>query len=266
MQMAKPNRIAKLKEKLNRNEPVIGSMVNFGDSAISELLASIGYDLIWIETEHTALDKKDIQLHMMAIQGAGAAAIVRVPWNDPVMVKPILDMGADGIIFPMIRTAADASLAVSSCVYPPLGIRGYGPIRASRYGIVGQNEYMNGCDIFKIMQIEHVEGVENLEDIVGTAGVDAIIVGVNDLSASIGRLGEPDHPEVKQLLATIGEVAGKTGIPFAAALYNPKGIQEWIELGINWIVVGGDIGFLKKSAEDALSGTKELFGKHGTSK
>ncbi|MCL5070537.1 MAG: aldolase/citrate lyase family protein [Actinobacteria bacterium] len=121
------NNLNRLREKFSKNELVIGTIVSTNCPTNSEILCRCGYDFIWIDGEHGAMDNVDIDLHIMAVSGSGCAPIVRVRWNDPVIVKPILDMGPAGIIFPWIRKAQDAELAVSSCKYPPKGIRGYGP-------------------------------------------------------------------------------------------------------------------------------------------
>jgi len=109
----------KIKEKIKEKELVIGTILESNDNCIAELMGKVGFDFVWIDGEHGPLDKKEILYHIMAAQGAGLAAFVRVAWNDPVLVKPILDMGADGIIFPFIRNAEDAEKAVNSCLYPP---------------------------------------------------------------------------------------------------------------------------------------------------
>jgi len=129
------NAIKNIKEKIKKKIPIIGTLVSINDSSITELLCDIGFDFIWIDMEHTPIVKKDVHFHIMAAKGTGAATFVRVAWNDPILVKPILEMGPSGIIFPFIRTASEARKAVSSCLYPPKGIRGFGPRRSIKYGI-----------------------------------------------------------------------------------------------------------------------------------
>ena len=123
--MAEQNRIKKLIEEKGF---FTGAHIRCQDPCMSELLANGGYDVLWIENEHSFLDKKTTYLHVLAAQAGGAAAVVRVAWNDPVLVKPVLEMGVDGVIFPLISSAEDALKAVASCLYPPEGIRGFGPI------------------------------------------------------------------------------------------------------------------------------------------
>lgn len=110
---------------------------------LTEALAMSGFDAVWIDMEHTAIGKEALLNNLIAIRAGGAASFVRVPWNDPVQTKPLIDMGIDGIIFPYIRTVEDAKLAVASCAYPPEGIRGYGPLRSLEYGKISKQEYVD---------------------------------------------------------------------------------------------------------------------------
>jgi len=252
----------KIKEKIKEKELVIGTVLISNNNCVAELMGKVGFDFVWIDGEHAPLDKKEILYHIMAAQGAGSAAFVRVAWNDPVLVKPILEMGVDGIIFPYIRNVKDAEKAVSSCLYPPRGIRGSGPIRAIAYGVDDESEYIKKSSslVWKILQIEHIDAVNNLDEILNVEGVDAIMVGPMDLSGSIGLLGQIDHPEVKKLFDKIAKKAKEHNIPFgAAAGYNLKTINEWVTRGINWIAVCDDYSLVIKSAKDILKDIGEIL-------
>lgn len=254
--------LEKIKSKIQEKKPVIGTHVALGDIMVSEMLALVGFDFVWIDTEHTAMSREDVLHHIIAVNGAGSAPFVRVPNVDPILVKPILEMGPAGIVFPNVKNRGEAELAVKSCLYPPEGIRGFGPIRAQRYGLTDTLQYVkeSSSQVWKIMQIEHVEAVNNLEEILDVDGVDAIVVGSNDLSGSIGLLGQTDHPEVKKLMDLIGQKASKSSKPFGVSMgYNPRVIKEWIARGIQWIGAGGDTGYLFGAAREALNGTMELF-------
>lgn len=249
-------------KKIKKKKPVIGTVVEFTDSSITELIGKIGYDFVWIDGEHGPFDKKDLLLHIRAAQGAGSAAFVRIPWNDPVLVKPILEMGPSGIIFPFIRTAEEAKKAVSSCIYPPKGIRGFGPIRAIKYGMIDTQAYIEkeSSKMWKIIQIEHVEAVNNLDEILKVEGIDAIIVGPMDLSGSIGLLGQTDHNEVKKMFDIITEKALNAGVPVGACIGDDiKSIKAWANRGVNLIGVGVDFRFLLNSAQKAFNNTKNIF-------
>ena len=201
----------KFRVKLALNEPLIGTHVSSTDSGLVELLGIIGFDYIWIDMEHTGLDKKEVLSHIIAAQGSGAAALVRIPWNDPVLAKPILEMGPDAIVFPFIRSVQEAKQAIASCLYPPKGIRGYGPSRVSY--LPREHSYLESYEeeLFKILQIEHIDAVNCLEEIVKLEGLDALVVGPMDLSASVGKLGQLHDPEVMAMFERIGEIANAAG-------------------------------------------------------
>lgn len=248
-----------LTKKIKSGQRLAGTCVTFADPAVSEMLAMTGLDILWIDMEHTSLDKRDVQLHLMAIRGTGASALVRVAWNDPVLVKPLLDMGADGIVFPFVRTAEDARLAVRSCLYPPQGVRGFGPVAAARYGMTDNKKYIeaSGKNIWKVIQIEHVDAVDNLEQIVAVDGVDAILVGPNDLSASAGRIGQYDHPEVVRLFDRIAAIARNSHIPFGVATYGETAVNNWLQRGVDWIILGTDFLFMRDKALASLQSFRE---------
>jgi 2-keto-3-deoxy-L-rhamnonate aldolase RhmA len=257
------NELDRIKFKLKSGEPVIGTSVNLTDSSITELLGSIGYDFIWIDMEHTGNDKKDVLQHIIAAKAAGTASFVRIAWNDPVLAKPILDMGPDGIIFPFIRSAEEARLAIKSCIYPPKGQRGFNPIRAVRYGVDNVAEYIEDCEnrIFKMIQIEHIDAVDCMKEITEIEGIDALIVGPMDLSGSVGKLGKTRDKELLKIMDKIAAIGAKSKIPLGVAIgYSPVDIQEWINRGIKIISVNGDTGFLLEAGKQTLMQTRRLFG------
>jgi len=250
----------KVKSKLEKNEIVIGSVVSMADYTISERLGFAGYDFLWIDAEHNGLDYKDILMHIISASSGGAASFVRVRDNDPAIVKPILDMGVDGIIFPLIKTVDDAKKAVASCTYPPKGIRGVGPGRAVRYGMDNVMDYLlNKAEstIFKILQVEHVDCVNNLEEIVKVPGIDVLMIGPSDLSASVGLMEQIEHPTVLGMIDKICRVGLDSGICVGAFTgSNPRVIDLFIERGVKMICIGGDSGFLMSGARKALETVK----------
>lgn len=255
--------VDKLNEKIAKGEPVIGAHVYLADSSVSEMLGIMGNEFLWIDWEHSALDKSQIQSHLIAAKAAGIAAFVRIPWNDHVLAKPVLEMGPDGIIFPMIKTAGEAKDAVAACAYPPKGARGFGPRRASRYGMMPGSEYFEQVDssFWKIMQIEHIEAVVNLDEILKVEGVDTIVVGPNDLSGSVGLLGQLRHPEVMKLFDEIAEKCKKAGKPFGTSIgWNRQNVEDWKRRGASWIACGSDTGYIFEAGLGTLNGVKEIFG------
>lgn len=174
---------------------------------------------------------------MMIINGAGVTGLVRVPWNEPVIIKRILDLGADGIVVPMVTTASDVVQAVSASRYPPEGIRGFGPRRPSRYGRFFQ-EYINGPakEIIVLVQIEHIKGVENLDEILSVCGLDGILIGSQDLSGSMGLLGEPDHHKMLKTIETVIKTSRAKKVPVGAACgETPESALTWFKSGVQFV-------------------------------
>ena len=256
-------KIGVINEKIARKEPVIGTHISLCDASVTEMLGDMGNEFVWIDWEHSALDRQHIQSHLIAARAGGMAAFVRVPWNDPVLVKPILEMGPDGIVFPMVRTVEEAKAAVAACTYPPKGIRGFGPRRANAYGMISGDEYLAKVDssFWKIMQIEHIEAVKNLDEILKVEGVDTIVVGPNDLSGSIGLLGQTRHPDVMALLDEIAEKCNKANKPFGTSIgYNKLSVEDWKRRGTAWIACGGDAGYIFEAGLNTLNNVKNIFG------
>jgi 2-keto-3-deoxy-L-rhamnonate aldolase RhmA len=244
-----------IRAKLQRQEPLFGTVVSMLDAGVSEMLGYAGFDFLWIDMEHTALTKADVLAHLIATSSGRTAGFVRVPWNDPVLVKPLLDMGPDGIIFPMIRTADDARLAVSACEYPPKGIRGCGPRRAVRYGMDDVAAYLrDDCrSCWKIIQIEHVDCVKNLDEIARVPGIDCWMIGPTDLSGSVGCLGREGAPEVQCLLDEIAEKAARHGVVLGAFTGDdPGALSRWKARGVRLFTLGGDTGYLMSAARYSL--------------
>ena len=254
-------RLDRIKKKIEEKKPVIGTHVRWTDSSVAEILAISGYDYIWIDGEHGAMSIETINNHLRAIQPYGTAAFVRVPWNDPVLVKPYLEMGVDGIIFPWILTKEDAEKAVASCCYPPVGIRGFGPGRGNLYGFMNIDEYLEEAkQIWKIIQIEHITAVENLDEILSVKGIDAVIVGMQDLSGSMGILTKIKQPELKAQCDFIGEKCKAAGIPFGVSMfYDEEIVADWFRRGASLMTSGGDQDFICGGARANLKDVNALF-------
>src|SRR5207253_437060 len=157
------------------------------DPTVTEALAG-ALDFVWVDMEHNPLTLTAVQGHILAAKGTEATVLVRVAWNDPVLIKPVLDMGAAGVIVPLVRTAEDVRRAVAACLYPPEGIRGFGPRRPSNYGRLGGPEFCRDANarILPMVQVEHIQAVENIEAIVAVPGLASIALGPNDLAGSMG--------------------------------------------------------------------------------
>ena len=239
----------------NRGKLTIGTHIRSQDPCMSELLANLGYDMIWVENEHSSLDHWQTTLHVLAAQAGGAAAIVRVPWNDPVRIKPILEMGVDGIVVPMICSAQEARDAIAACTYPPRGVRGMGPIRANNYGLVDTAEYLANADrqIFKILQVEHIDGVNHIEEILDVPGVDAVIVGQFDLSGSLGILGQIYDERNLAQIRKVFSACRRRGIPCGISSEpTQQALDLWTGMGIDFVFMCHEYEWVRNAAGGAL--------------
>jgi 2-keto-3-deoxy-L-rhamnonate aldolase RhmA len=257
--------LEKIRQKLQSGGLLCGANVVFSESAVSELYGFAGCDYVWIDMEHGSLTHKDVEHHIIASHSGGAAAFVRIPWNDQVMVKRIIDMGPDGIIFPFIRTVKDAEDAVSACSYPPKGIRGWNPIRASQYGLADTDWYIQnaGSLVWKILMIEHIDAVNNLEGILKVPGIEAIMIGPSDLSGSMGQLLQNDTKEFWDIIKRITDLARAAKMVIGVAI--PPNLArdrlcKWLDYEVNFISFGQDSHLLSSIVKDNLANINEVYG------
>lgn len=240
-----------LREKLAAKPPVLGTCITFFDPTVTEALTQV-LDFVWIDAEHNPMSLERIQAHIMATKGTRTTPLVRVAANDPALIKPVLDIGAAGIIVPLVKTAEDVKLAVAACRYPPEGIRGYGPRRPGDYGRLGGPDFLKQANesVLTIVQIEQREAVENLDAILAVPGLASVMVGPNDLAASLGYAGQPTHPEVTRVIESIAAKANQAGIPAGIAVgSDPEVLAGWLDRGFSWVAIGADFLLLVNSAK-----------------
>ena len=251
------NKAQMLREKFSRHELVIGAHVFFNDPAITETFGYMGFDYVWIDGEHCAFDKASLLSHTVGAYAGNTASIVRVEWNDPVLIKPVLEMGIDGLILPMVCSAEEARAAVAACSYPPKGVRGFGPRRANQYGALSTAEYLDNVDasFLRILQIEHKTAIENLDEILAVPGIDALVVGPNDLSASYGYLGDVTNPFMQTIYDEVAAKCKKAGMPFGVSLGpgNKEFIAQWVKRGVSLISCVDDISAVNAASIDMLN-------------
>lgn len=221
----------------------------------------LGFDMLWIDMEHTSIDKDRLLGNLIAAHSGGTPAFVRIPWNDMVLAKPVIDMGPDAIIFPYIRTADDARRAVAACEYPPKGIRGYGPLRALDYGAIPQVDFVDReyRKMWRVIQIEHIDAVNHLEEICDVEGIDAFIVGPNDLSGSVGHIGRVTHPDMMPIYDHLSAILRKRGKCFGVSMgFIPEVIDQWLTRGARMIFAGNDVGYVYEGASAVKQGLLDL--------
>jgi 2-keto-3-deoxy-L-rhamnonate aldolase RhmA len=247
------------REKLAAGKPVLGTCITFFDPTVTEALTQV-LDFVWIDTEHNPMSLERVQGHLMATKGTQTVPIVRVPANDPVLIKPVLDIGAAGVIVPLVKTADDVRLAVAACRYPPEGIRGFGPRRPAGFGARGGPEFcqLANRSIITIVQIEQREALENLDAILAVPGLTSIVVGPNDFAASLGYTGQPRHPDVLRAIDMVIAKSKTARIPMGLAVGDdPEILAEWLDKGVNWLSIAADFALLVRRAAQVTGALRD---------
>jgi len=243
-----------------------GAWVQIGHPAIGEIFAAAGFDWVCVDLEHGALDLHDAANIFRAVEARGSLPIARLPANDPVWIHRTLDAGAQGLIVPMVNTAAQAEAAVREAKYPPRGARGFGYSRANDHGL-RFDAYRAGAndEIPLIMQIEHHEAVANLESILDVPGVDGVFIGPLDLSGSLGIPGQLGHPDMQAALARYRTVCAARGKAYGLHIVRPddEQIRRAVTEGYTLIALGLDNVFLHDGARAALAATRSAAGRGG---
>ncbi len=250
-----------LKQKLSKNELAVGGWIMIGHPVVGEIMARAGYDFVAIDIEHSAITTREMEDLIRAIQYGGAPAIVRLTNNDENLIKRVMDSGATGIIIPLVRTADEMRRGVAAMYYPPKGTRGVGLARAQKWGFTnGLPDYQTWLEKegVCIAQIEHIEAVDNLEDILSVPGVDGYILGPYDLSASMGLIGQLDHPDVKAAIARVAEIGKKLNKPGGIHVVEPdvSRLKEAIALGFKFLAYSIDTRILDMTVRTALKEVK----------
>ena len=233
----------------------IGSWVTIGNSSVVEVMADAGFDWLCIDLEHSVIDYSQAQQLIIAIQGKGLKAFVRIGENNALIIKRILDAGADGIIVPNIKSLEEAKKAVNALKYPPIGERGVGLARAQGYGF-GFDKYLNETanQVKLILQIEHYNAINDLESILQLEGVDGTFIGPYDLSGSLGKPGKWDDAEVISFLEKYEVTVKKYNklIGFHVVPPDFKLVLEKLDKGYNFIAFSFDLNFLGQMIRNEL--------------
>ena len=244
----------RLSNILTDEGPAVGNWISIGHPAIAEISAVPGFDFVVIDTEHTSIGIETLEDMIRAVEAgdSGVEPIVRIPWNDPVRIKRVLDLGAAGVMIPMIETVEAAEDAVNAMRYPPRGIRGVAPARASEYGQRFE-EYFAAANeqIVTIVQIETEQGVNNVDEIAAVDGLDAIVVGHGDLSSSLGVFGEWDSDPFRDALITVLNAGKRSETPVGMLATDHKEIHRWADAGVDFMIVGGDMFYLIQGSNAA---------------
>jgi len=248
-----PNMKNDFRKRLLAGEKLVGTMLTLPVPSVAEILAQSGFDWLFVDWEHGPFETGDIQAVLQAVNGV-TACIVRVPSASELPIKKALDLGADGIIAPQVNSVEQARLVVDSSRYAPAGSRGVGLARAHGYGMNFQ-EYVEQANqrISVVVQAEHILAVENIESIVQVEGIDAVLIGPYDLSASMGKMGQLDDPSVVEAIERVTNVCQQAGKPLGIFGVSANAVLPYIERGYTLIVAGVDTLMLGNAAKKIRS-------------
>lgn len=245
----------------------LGTWLMSGNSASAEAMGCVGFDWLVVDMEHVPIDYRDAYQILQAIAGTRAVPVVRLAWNDAVMVKRALDIGAQTLMFPFVQNADEARRAVASTKYPQSGektpgTRGYAAMhRGSRYGTLADYGSRANDAITCMIQLETPAAIEQLEAIAAVEGVDALFMGPGDLSAAMGHLGNMAHPDLQAALKNAAERARAIGKPIGIVGPTPEMVQKFIEYGYNYVAIASDMGMMMRQANAFFAAMKPALAK-----
>ena len=247
------------KRALRESRPLLGFWSGLGSCTATEILADAGLDWILIDTEHAPNETPAVADQLRAVGAGPTAAVVRPAWNDAVLIKRILDLGAQTLLVPYVQTPAEAAQAVSAVRYAPQGMRGVASVhRANRYGRIQDYFTRANDEMCVIVQLETAAALQALEAIAGVDGVDALFIGPSDLSASLGHPGNARHPAVREAIEHACRRAAALSIPIGILAPVEEDAREFLRMGFRFVAIGGDIVALRRGVDELLARFREF--------
>jgi 4-hydroxy-2-oxoheptanedioate aldolase len=238
------------KRALSAGKAQIGLWSSLSSSYTVEVIAGAGFDWILLDSEHSPADLENLLAQLQAAAPYPSHSVVRVPWNDMVTIKRVLDIGAQSLLVPYVSTAAEAKSAVSFTRYPPAGVRGVaGTTRATRFGRVKDYARRAHEEICVLVQVETEPALDSIEEICGVEGIDGVFIGPADLHASMGFVGEIANAKVKPLIDKAIRRIRKAGKAPGILTPNEADARHWLQCGALFVAVGADVGILARGAE-----------------
>lgn len=242
-----PNRF---RQRLLSGETLIGSWCGLANPITTEVLGLAGFDWLLLDGEHAPNDITTFVPQLMALKGSPSAPVVRPPCNEPVIIKRLLDIGFYNLLIPFVETEEEARRAVASTRYPPAGIRGVSVShRSNMYGSQADYNLTINDNISVLVQIETQQAVDNIDAIAAVDGVDGIFVGPGDLSAALGYLGQPAHPEVVKVIKYIFDRTKAAGKPSGILAPVEADARRYLEWGAGFVAVGSDLGVFRAATQ-----------------
>ena len=245
------------KQALANQQAQIGLWVSLANPYSTEICAGAGFDWLLLDSEHSPNDLRSIMAQLQTVAGYPCHAVCRLPIGDSTLIKQYLDMGAQTLLVPMVDTPEQAKALVQACRYPPDGFRGMGGARASRWGRYPRYVLEANAQVCLLVQAETRLAMSNLDAILATEGVDGVFIGPADLSASLGHVGNPGHPEVQAAIE--GAITGITRAGKAAGILTPDTTlaQRYLDLGATFVAVGLDTVLLVRGTNALVSQFKK---------
>jgi len=248
-----------LKRKLAEREHALGFWLSLNSIAVTEMAAGAGWDWLLLDLEHVLHNEQTVEHHVLAAHHGGPAElVVRVPYTEPNLVKRLMDAGVRSFMFPFIQTVEEAQRAVASTRYPPRGVRGFsGGTRASHWGRDADYLKTYADDVCVIVQIESAAAVGNIAAYGAIEGVDAMLIGANDLAANLGHLGDTKHPEVLAKFDEAGAAILATGKAAGFQFFDNARSKTLLERGFTLGAVAGDLNTLTRGGAETLAALRE---------
>jgi|Deesub1362B_J571_1020462.scaffolds.fasta_scaffold00065_120 2-keto-3-deoxy-L-rhamnonate aldolase RhmA len=251
----------KTKNLLKEGKVALGAWVTIQHADVAEIMATLPFDWLLFDMEHSPADFSTINTLLPALNGTEITPFIRVPWNDMVMIKRALDLGIQGLLIPYVNTKEEAEAVVRASRYPPKGIRGVGPRRATKYGVIPITEYYEKFekeDLLIGIQIETDEALKNIEDMLSVDGVDLAFIGPNDLSASLGVFRKLDDPKFQRAVDLVLEACESSGVAPGIMTGGSEDAKKWIERGFKFVSIAHDYSILRKAYLNALTEVSEF--------
>ena len=246
------------KQALAKGQRQVGLWSGLASPIAAEIIAGAGFDWIVIDGEHGPNDISTLLPQLQAMRSGTAEPVFRVPWNDMVIIKRAMDVGARTLLIPFVQNVEEAQRAVAATRYPPLGVRGVSVApRANDYGRV-QNYHRNAhLDTCVLVQIETRVALREIEPIANVEGIDGIFIGPSDLAADFGHLGNPKQPDVQAALKDAAARIRATGKAAGILTGSLDDVEPLFAMGFNFVAVGSDVGLLARTAEQVAARFKK---------
>lgn len=246
-----------VKTRLKNGQPVLGVLSNSTDPTVAELCGFSGLDFYMIDGEHSPVTTAQVQDIVRACEGSGITPLARVRSNDPKLILQFLDVGVMGIMMPGVKTVDELQALVQAVKYPPLGKRGFGPVRAADYllGKMNQGEYVQFANeqTLVLPQIEDQEAIANLDELLAVEGTDGFVIGPRDLAMSMGYYDGPAHDEVKRTIAGVVERIRKAGLVAGTTAATGEQAKALVDRGVLFCL-NSFAGLLKSAASEFMKG------------